>query len=463
MKISLNKMKNKDIKLTFVNHASYLIEYDGVGLLVDPWLTGRVFDNGWSHISKTYFTKTLAKKVTHIWFSHEHPDHFSPRDLINFKKKYSINPIILFQETKDKRLRNFCLKFSYRFKEIAHWSNFKIKKNFNITVVRAGMIDSLHILNIAGKKIVNLNDCLINIDDLKVIKRRCKKIDLLFTQFSYASWIGNKKDKDLRKKAITEKQEDILLQIKFLKPKNIIPFASFIYFCHDENKFMNDEIADLEKTCNFIKSMNTRPVVMYPGTNWNLQKEPASSLANIKKYKIDFKKIKKAHYIKGIKINLSDLEKSGQNYFNKIKNNNNYLLMVVIHYLSKFLSLFYKKNFLGLDGVNLMIIDYKKIYNFNWRNGFQRTESKQIDISLSSEVLKFIFDNEFGITTLLINARGKYKSEESLYSLQRIFMLGVVNSNGIKLIDLITSKILRSLKLRTYGDRVVDEAKMNNY
>ena len=35
-------------QLTFVNHACFHIANDATLLLVDPWLEGAVFNNGWS-------------------------------------------------------------------------------------------------------------------------------------------------------------------------------------------------------------------------------------------------------------------------------------------------------------------------------------------------------------------------------------------------------------------------------
>src|SRR5262249_41936454 len=53
------------VRIEFVNHASFLVEYDDVRLLVDPWLEGRIFNNGWDLITKTSFTFDDFARVTH--------------------------------------------------------------------------------------------------------------------------------------------------------------------------------------------------------------------------------------------------------------------------------------------------------------------------------------------------------------------------------------------------------------
>jgi len=44
----------------------------------------------------------------------------------------------------------------------------------------------------------------------------------------------------LRSAAALEKLDRLVLQDKFLKPDLIIPFASFVYFCHKDNFYLND-------------------------------------------------------------------------------------------------------------------------------------------------------------------------------------------------------------------------------
>ena len=72
------------------------------------------------------------------------------------------------------------------------------------------------------------------------IKNSKKPPDLISTQFSYANWAGNKRDKLLNRyhqDLINKKNIEI---IKKLKPKSIMLFASFIFYCHEENFYWND-------------------------------------------------------------------------------------------------------------------------------------------------------------------------------------------------------------------------------
>ena len=77
--------------IQFINHASVMISDKEVFLLTDPWYWGSVFHDGLSliHENSEREIYTLLEKVTHIWVSHEHPDHFSVTFFIKFSNLVS--------------------------------------------------------------------------------------------------------------------------------------------------------------------------------------------------------------------------------------------------------------------------------------------------------------------------------------------------------------------------------------
>ena len=81
-----------------------------------------------------------------------------------------------------------------------------------------------------NKNILNLNDCQLenpkSVFDIK--KKLNRKFDILLTQFSYASFIENNKQKQRALKQL----QYIKLKDQILNPTYIVPFASFIYFSH---------------------------------------------------------------------------------------------------------------------------------------------------------------------------------------------------------------------------------------
>ena len=84
--------------LTFVNHACFQVRSDSALLLVDPWLEGPVFNNGWSLVDQSTSNAAMVEELNHagvpvyIWFSHEHPDHFSISFIRNSRKPSTASP-----------------------------------------------------------------------------------------------------------------------------------------------------------------------------------------------------------------------------------------------------------------------------------------------------------------------------------------------------------------------------------
>ena len=61
-------IKTKKMKIKFVNHSSFIIEHDDISIISDPWLEGKVFNNGWDLISKTKLSYDDFKDINYIWF-----------------------------------------------------------------------------------------------------------------------------------------------------------------------------------------------------------------------------------------------------------------------------------------------------------------------------------------------------------------------------------------------------------
>ena len=82
----------QDTEIKFINHASVLVSQGEVGLLSDPWYQNSVFHKGWRLIYEMDSEEILKvlEKTSHIYISHEHPDHFNTGFLLNDKVKKKI-------------------------------------------------------------------------------------------------------------------------------------------------------------------------------------------------------------------------------------------------------------------------------------------------------------------------------------------------------------------------------------
>ncbi|GAC1700330.1 MAG: hypothetical protein NVS9B4_01570 [Candidatus Acidiferrum sp.] len=85
-----------------VNHTGFIIESEAVRLLCDPWIEGNTFNIGWTLLSRTKLRYEDLSAITHIWFSHEHPDHFNPPSLKKIPEEYRRAITVVFHYTRDK-------------------------------------------------------------------------------------------------------------------------------------------------------------------------------------------------------------------------------------------------------------------------------------------------------------------------------------------------------------------------
>jgi len=178
-------------KLKFLGHAGYVVECGALYLVVDPWLEGSAFDNGWDVLVPS--VRFDVQQVTHLWFSHEHPDHFSIPTIKSIPPERRAEVTVLFQETADKRVVEFLRKSGFRrVFEVTRGQRAELGGGVTLTTVPAKDGDSCHLLDLGGFRILNLNDCfyssMAEVEDvMRAVGVAPGEVDLLATQFSYAN------------------------------------------------------------------------------------------------------------------------------------------------------------------------------------------------------------------------------------------------------------------------------------
>tara|TARA_Y100000591_G_C21807985_1_gene686091 strand:+ start:405 stop:1736 length:1332 start_codon:yes stop_codon:yes gene_type:complete len=414
--------------IKLINHASVKVTLDNVSIISDPWYEGSVFHKGWKllHELPEEDIKKHLSNTDYIYVSHEHPDHFSPSFFFNKEYKSIIEKYktkILFQETKDKRVLNFLIKNGFDVIEVPNNKFVTLKNNVKVKIIKFGYIDSAIIIQGSKEKVLNLNDCPLNeINEIKKFRKDHGKFDLLLTQFSYAAWKGNKDNKDYRKTAASDKLDTLINQFKILECKKAIPFASFIYFSNELNKFMNDEI---NKPHIFQKYLKTKieSIILAPGEEQYIEelKQNDNSIEFWKKKYENVNNLPIERFEKS--IDYESLKNEYSIYKKKILEINSKFLIYISSKL-KFLKFF--------QPINIFLLDHNKNYEFSLLNGFKQSKEKNPDISMHSESLYFIFKNDFGYDTLTVNGCFKASKEGFLKS-TRSFAIGSLNSMGLKL------------------------------
>lgn len=220
--------------IEFVSHAGFIVEANDIRIFIDPWTTGKAFNDGWALLVQNI--KVDYSKIDYIFITHEHPDHFSFPTLKGIDEKDRKRIKVLYQEHASLRLKEAFGKLG--FSEVIELPVYKWTKTDGVALYcgSVGSMDSFLAIRADKQTILNLNDCVLNEKQYRYVKRQIGNVDFLYTQFSFANWVGNTTDE---MGAAEKKIRDILLQKEVFKPSYIVPFASFVYFCNQENSRMN--------------------------------------------------------------------------------------------------------------------------------------------------------------------------------------------------------------------------------
>lgn len=406
------------MELEFINHSSFAVRHDGVFLVIDPWLEGRVFNNGWDLLAKTQFQFEDFKDVTHIWFSHEHPDHFFPPNIARIPESYRKQITVLFQATADKRVVKHCVKMG--FKEVIEMhpdERIQLSPDFDVLCEHYQEGDSWIHLKSSQFSILNTNDCGIrDKNEAHKIQRKVGAVDVLLTQFSYAYWAGNRDQVEFRRKVADDKLEGLKFQSDIFQPKLLIPMASFVWFCHEENFYLNDEVNRPQKVFDFIRNRTqAQPILLYPGDRYTpYQADP--SVSAIERYNADFVRILSGEGLERTKV--SDEQEILNQALDFVQNmKKDYGVWTQL-----------------LSPTKIYLTDLHQAYELSMAGGMKRIEAREsdCDCALSGESLLYNFKFPWGHDTLGINGRYQRPVGGTYSRFYNFFRYNQLKSRGIQ-------------------------------
>ena len=264
----------------WINHSGFLLRSGDVCLVSDPWLSGEVFADGWSLVLPSKMTgEEIGARATHIWLSHEHPDHFHPPSLKAIPEADRRRIRLLFQATRDRRVAGFCRSLGFTVDELEPDIWYDLGSRNSIFCHKIG-INSTLIHRTPTAQLVNVNDCGLREADFETLDRELSSSTLpriLLTQFSYAHWCGNVASVSMRSDEAARKLADVKRYVDRLRPDKLVLFASFIYFSHAENFFANDSINRPSTALDHLVREGVIAeedvVILLPGERWDCESD----------------------------------------------------------------------------------------------------------------------------------------------------------------------------------------------
>ncbi len=411
--------------IEFVNHASVLVSHGSIGVLTDPWYSGPVFHKGWSLLyeNEEEDIAELLRRTTHIWVSHEHPDHFSPPFFMKYRNLIlSLDIKILFQSTKDGRVTDFLRQKGFPVIEVREGECVSLSADFELRIAKSDLYDSALLMKVAGINVFNLNDCPLHDDDnLKTFVEKYGTCDVLLTQFSYAAWKGGRNNSAWRNRAAKSKLNAMRLQFRYLKPKVCIPFASFVYFSNKLNDYMNDEVNTPHKVAEALKNEIPEVIFLKPGE--------AQALSNLEGredsqnwWQRAFEQsaaLPKIAYEESVQI--ADLKVGFDIYQQRIFSKNSKFFMWLSH---KILPIH------PFGVTTIYLADLSKSVSIDMLGILSET-TVTAHVEMHSASLDFMFRNDFGFDTLFVNGCFEEASDDGFSRFAKCFAIGNLNAMGL--------------------------------
>ena len=380
--------------IRFINHASFMVTQGETALVCDPWISGTAFDDGWNLIVEE--DHPALNDITHIWYSHEHPDHFSISFLKGIPEYRRGQITVLYQRTPDKRIVNFCSKLGYQVQELDDGDRIHLGNDLHVTCGKVPFYDSWLYIETPEFHLLNSNDCILeNPERLSLIWQYVQSCDILFTQFSYANWQDSRSNPAARRELAADKLRRMKLQCETFKPKFIVPFATFVYFSHVENSYMNADVNTPEAAVRYLeRECQAVPILLQPNEEWDgltaRSNEPALAYWH-EKYAVALARDPRPC---GPSVPLKRLFAKADAMMERVRRENNILLIRAMQALHI------------IRPVAFTLTDMGITVSFDWKCGMRLLNAAPADaIQMHSSSLAFIFDYDYGIDTVNVNAR----------------------------------------------------------
>ena len=263
--------------ITFLSHASAIVESKQSTLLMDPWLIGSCYWRSWWNYPPVDRNSVDNLKVDAIYITHVHWDHWHGPSL---KKLFPKDTLIITHDEPNKRSVKDLKDIGFKnIKLLKHGETFELG-DIKITPYQFGLFlnDSALVVETPEMKLLNANDCKIAGTALRSIIKRHGPFDFALRSHSsandrvcYTLETGDYKfdDKDHYSRSFA-------LFMDAVKPKYAVPFASNHCHLHKDVYDMNNLVNDPFKLEGFLTENklleDVELKIMLSGDSWSSER-----------------------------------------------------------------------------------------------------------------------------------------------------------------------------------------------
>ncbi|MCD2517298.1 hypothetical protein LQ564_13370 [Massilia sp. G4R7] len=277
---------------TFLNHACFMVRTDGALLLADPWLEGAVFDNAWALMDPSGSEGELLELLNgagvpvYIWCSRATPDRLVLPFLRRFREEFRGIATFLYRPGRDLRLGDELRRLRLPVAECPDGATVDLAGDLRLTALSNGDGDTACLIGAGGRHILSLGDRALPTAAacqalLPRIGQIAPRIDVLLTGFGTMGWCGNPDSFAAREAAAKAAVERLASQIERLRPRLVVPVASFARFARADNAWLNGgrlaprELLDAPR----LETLRGLIRFMAPGDRVDLQRDTPATLA----------------------------------------------------------------------------------------------------------------------------------------------------------------------------------------
>lgn len=268
------------MKITYISHATLLIEVDGIKILTDPWVHGPAYCEQWYIFPPPVDGfGNLLKDIDFVLISHGHEDHCHHETLKLINRTAKIYYPYSWYDGAAQYFEN--IGFT-DVKEALNEKKYALSKDVSVTYY-ANNLDNVLAISSKDHTLIDINDALPSAAPIMIdyfvqkLKTNHPCIDFVFSSYGGASYYPNTIKCDWKDDMEVGKLREVFILnnfckiIKGLDPEFAIPFASDFVLLDEDQQWMNKVKFPRNKIPDYFKQhypkveVSTRILELYPG------------------------------------------------------------------------------------------------------------------------------------------------------------------------------------------------------
>jgi beta-lactamase family protein len=239
------------MRITFIGHASLLIEANGLSIVSDPWWNGPCFGAQWWPYPMPHVEAVRDRRVDYVYVSHGHHDHFHPPTLRLFRGA----KVLVAADTE---LAQSIRGLGFEVIECGDGET-DLGSGVRGRIMETYADDTLMAVSAGGETCLNVNDSLhaapevIQQKFFRLIRQLYKRPDYVFCGYGTASHFPNCYVLPGKDRAATAAMRQAYFNrawariIRELEPRFGFPFAADVAFLDDELFWCNEPVHNAER------------------------------------------------------------------------------------------------------------------------------------------------------------------------------------------------------------------------